>query len=92
MEIYIEKDNKYININIQQSDSSYIILSDNIYFIKEFANTLIIDLNIFCIRNDKRIVISKRLNDEKINEIGGIEALINKCVDIINNTYTYINS
>ena len=51
--------------------------------------TLIIDLNIFCIRNDKKVVISKRLNNEKINEIGGIEALINKCVGMINHTYTY---
>lgn len=92
MEIYLEKDNKYINIDIQQSDSVYIILSDNIYFIKEFANTLIIDLNIFCIRNDKKVVISKILNNEKINEIGGIEALINECVDMINSTYAYINS
>jgi hypothetical protein len=92
MEIYIEKDNKHINIDIQQSDSIYIVLSDNIYFIKEFAKTLIIDLNILCIRNDKRVVISKRLNNEKINEIGGIEALINECVDIINHTYKYINS
>lgn len=92
MEIYIEKDNKYINIDIQQSDFSYIVLSDNIYFIKEFAKTLIIDLNIFCVRNDKRVVISKRLNNEKINEIGGIEALINECVDIINYTYTYMKN
>lgn len=86
MEIYIEKENKYINIDIQQSDSIYIVLSDNIYFIKEFAMTLI-DLNIYCIRNNKRVVISKRLNNEKINEIGGIEELINKCVDIINDLY-----
>lgn len=91
MEIYIEKDNKYINVDIQQSDSVYIILSDNIYFIKEFEMTLI-DLNIYCMRNNKRVVISKRLNNEKINEIGGIEALINKCADIINSTYAYINS
>lgn len=91
MEIYIEKDNKYINIDIQQSDSVYIILSDNIYFIKEFAMTLM-DLNIYCIRDNKRVVISKRLNNQKINEIGGIEKLINKCVNIINNTYAYINS
>lgn len=91
MKIYIEKDNKYINIDIKQSDSSYIILSDNVYFIKEFAMTLI-DLNIYCIRNNERVVINKNLNNEKINEIGGIEELINKCVDIINNTYAYINS
>lgn len=89
MEIYIEKENKHINIDIQQSNSVYIVLSDNIYFIKEFAMTLIIDLNIFCIRNNKRVVISKRLNNEKINEIGSIEALINKCVDMINHTYRY---
>lgn len=89
MEVYIEKDNKYVHVDIQQSDSVYIVLSDDIYFIKEFVITLI-DLNIYCIRNNKRVVISKRLNNEKINEIGGIEALINKCIDIINNTYMYI--
>lgn len=89
MKIYLEKENKHINIDIQQSDSVYIILSDNIYFIKEVAITLI-DLHIYSIRNDKRIVISKRLNDEKINEIGGIEALINKCVNIINDLYKKI--
>lgn len=92
MEIYIEKDNKNVYIDIQQSDSVYIILSDNTYFIKEFAKTLITDLNILCMRSDKRVVISKRSDNEKINEIGGIEALINECVDIINHTYTYINS
>lgn len=91
MEIYIEKDNKYINIDIQQSDSVYIILSDNVYFIKELKIELS-NLNISCIGTNKRVVISKRLNNEKINEIGGIEALINKCTDIINNTYAYINS
>lgn len=91
MEIYIEKDNKYINIDIQQSDSIYIILSDNVYFIKELIIELT-NLNINCIGTNKRIVINKNLNNEKINEIGGIEALINKCADIINSTYAYINS
>ena len=91
MEIYLEKDNKYINIDIQQSDSVYIILSDNIYFIKELRIELM-NLPIYCIGNNKRVVIPKNLNDEKINEKGGIEALINKCADIINNTYAYINS
>lgn len=91
MEIYIEKDNKYINVDIQQSDSVYIILSDNIYFNKELRIELS-NLNISCIGTNKRVVMSKRLNNEKIDEIGGIEALINKCADIINNTYAYINS
>ena len=91
MEIYIEKDNKYINVDIQQSDSIYIILSDNIYFNKELRIELL-NLNIYCIGTNKRVVIPKNLNDEKINEIGGIESLINKCADIINNTYAYINS
>ena len=91
MEIYIEKDNKYINVDIQQSDSVYIILSDNIYFNKELKIELS-NLNISYIGTNKRVVISKRLNNEKIDEIGGIEALINKCADIINNTYAYINS
>lgn len=91
MEIYIEKDNKYINVDIQQSDSVYIILSDNIYFNKELRIKLS-NLNISCIGTNKRVVMSKRLNNEKIDEIGGIEALINKCADIINNTYAYINS
>lgn len=91
MEIYIEKDNKYINVDIQQSDSIYIILSDNIYFNKELRIELM-NLPIYCIGNNKRVVISKNLNNEKIDEIGGIEALINKCADIINNTYAYINS
>lgn len=91
MEVYIEKDNKYIHVDIQQSDSIYIILSDNIYFINELRVELM-NLNIYCIGNNKRIVIGKNLNNEKINEIGGIEALINKCVDIINDTYAYINS
>ena len=36
--------------------------------------------------------ISKKLNNETINEIGGVEALINECVDMINSTYAYINS
>lgn len=91
MEIYIEKDNKYIHVDIQQSDSIYIILSDNIYFINELRVELM-NLNIYCIGNNKRVVINKNLNNEKINEIGGIEALINKCADIINDTYVYINS
>lgn len=91
MKIYIEKDNKYINIDIQQSNSVYIVLSDNIYFIKEFKQFLN-KLNIYAINTNKRVVISKRLNNEKINEMGDIETLINKCVDIINNTYAYINS
>ena len=92
MEVYIEKDNKNINIDIQQSDSFYIIVSDNIYFIKEFGITLITDLDIICIRTNKRVVIDKELNNKKINEIGGIEALINECVDIINHTYRYIKN
>ena len=91
MEIYIEKDNKYINIDIQQSDSIYIILLDNIYFIKELRIELM-NLNIHCMGTNKRVVINKNLNNEKINEIGGIESLINKCVNIINDTYAYINS
>ena len=91
MEIYIEKDDKYINVDIQQSDSIYIILSDNIYFIKEFKTELM-NLNIHCMGTNKRVIINKNLHNEKINEIGGIEALINKCVDIINDTYVYINS
>lgn len=91
MEIYIEKDDKYINVDIQQSDSIYIILSDNIYFIEEFKTELM-NLNIHCMGTNKRVVINKNLHNEKINEIGGIETLINKCVDIINDTYAYINS
>lgn len=89
MEIYIEKDNKYINIDIQQSDSIYIILSDNIYFIKELRIELM-NLPIYCIGNNKRIVIGKNLNNEKISEIGGIESVINKCTNIINNSYKNI--
>ena len=91
MEIYIEKDNKYIHVDIQQSSSIYIILSDNIYFNKELKVELL-NLNISCIGSNERVVISKNLNNEKINEMGGIEALINKCADIINSTYAYINS
>lgn len=90
MEIYIEKDNKYIHVDIQQSDSIYIILSDNVYFIKELMIELM-NLNINCIGTNKRVVINKNLNNEKINEIGGIETLINKCIDIINGTYAYVN-
>lgn len=86
MEKYINKDDKYINIDIQQSDSIYTVLSDNIYFIKEFKR-LLNKLNIYVINTNKRIVISKRLYKEKINEIGGIEALIDKCLTVINSTY-----
>lgn len=89
MEIYIEKDNKYVHIDIQQSDSIYIILSDNVYFNKEFRIELM-KSNIYCIGTNKRVVIPKNLNNEKINEIGGIEVLINKYVDIINNKYKKI--
>lgn len=85
MERYINKDEKYINIDIQQSNSIYIILSDSVYFIKEFKN-LLNKLNIYTINTNKRIVISKRLYKEKIDEMGGIRELIDKCLSIINTT------